>query len=174
MGNQNYDGLPHAGHEDRRPKYDPLADKVDFICDQLERAARGEHVAWTTSNAVCGLRNGSNRKETPHISSEQRDRMLWGLAIARSAILACFENRLEFRFAREGLDALVVLIVLWSETPEARDERPPELRSDMNDRARRFNNCCHNAVLTEQIEDRAASRLGVNIRAVLGSVAYGD
>lgn len=137
---------------------------VDAYCDELHRAATGEHRAYHLSHVIDAIARRcagpGKRSETPVLSNEQRDRLLVAFRAARAANPNMFWEDSEARrkVTAQGFKALLSLILLWSETEEKRAAHPEHFMRDALDRARIFQNLMHNVSLAEDIEARAWSR----------------
>jgi len=131
--------------------------RVDSVLGSLEQAVRGEHVAWTLSNAMESVAR-HYRGNLPRITPEQRDPLL--SAVVR-AWLAAIEH-LPISYPRDqiaaGMQALAGQVTVWAVTREQSSRRKAQALADLDAYARMVRNDLHNICLVEEIERRAWER----------------
>jgi hypothetical protein len=131
---------------------------VDSALQCLDQAARGQHVAWSLSNALESVGRHFRGTSAGPISKAQCDELL--SAVVRAQLGAI--THLPESYSREqidaGMQALAGQVMLWAETPERSAQRRRHALADLGAYARMFRNDMHNVSLREEIDRRAWER----------------
>lgn len=164
-GNDDYDGLPPDGFWEEQAEAERQRDQlighhcvVDHLAHELAEAASGD--ATAISFAIATVQRYALAKEEVRLSLGDRDRLLTLLMQARTAILSLVRARHgnhHLPFAASAIDAVAALIVMWSEA-QAWDDRPKELRRDVQCRARWLRNEMHNISVEAQYRQQKSDR----------------
>ena len=140
---------------------------VDWVCHDLEQAARGEFTAWALSNAMETVDVRYRSRKTDPISATQRDKLL--SAVIRAQLGAI--KHLPKSYSRDqidaGMQALAGQVMVWAETRERSTKRRQHALADLDAYARMFRNDLHNISLREEIERRDLERRDAEIQKLL-------
>lgn len=170
-GNDDYDGLPPDGFWEKEAEAERQRERliahhcvVDHLAHELADAANGDPTAM--SFAIASVQRHALAKGEVRLSIGDRDRLLTLLMQTRTAILSFVHARHgnhHLPFAASAIDAIAALVVMWSED-HPWDDRPKELRRDVQCRARWLRNEMHNisveAQYRRQKSDRALQIVG--------------
>jgi hypothetical protein len=141
---------------------------VDSVLQSLEQAARGDHAAWSLSNALESV-DAHYRDAAGPISAAQCDELL--TAVVRAQLGAM--EHLPASYSRDqidaGMQALAGQVMLWAETRERSTRRKQHALSDLDAYARMFRNDMHNISLCEEIDRRAWERRERHIQPLRNS-----
>jgi hypothetical protein len=156
MHQPDTEGLRVAGAERGSCPPDHRGEAVADVQWDLMAIMLGGDAAYHALCAIERVQAGAKSAET--VSGEQRDTLLAGVALVQHLILDCFARPCEQAYAREGIDALRALIMLWAEAPEVRALRPGNFDGDMRARARWLHSACLNTYLRQDIKGPILAR----------------
>jgi hypothetical protein len=137
-----------------------VQDDLDYAVGQtvadLERVARGDHIAWVLSGAMARV-DADYRKTVP-ISNAQRDELLAAVVRAHLGAIEHLPKSYPRAQIDAGMQALAGQVMVWAETREKSALRKRHALIDIDAYARMFRNDMHNVSLLEEIERRAWER----------------
>lgn len=126
-------------------------------CD-LEQAARGDHTAWSLSNALESVDNHYRDAKTGPISTDQCDELLSAVIRAQLGAIKYLPDSYRREQIDAGIQALAGQVMLWAETHERSTRRTRHAFADLDAYARMFRNDMHTVALREEIDRRAWER----------------
>lgn len=131
--------------------------RVDCLVDELDRAARGDDLAYHLSNVLDGVRRHCNGRQ--RISDRQRDALFQAINRARTAALIMLPTDVCRHRIAAGMSALSALSWFWSLPDASRAGRPRGWLADTLAHARILQNECHTASLLTEIAERASPKM---------------
>ena len=139
---------------------------VDSTLQCLDQAARGQHVAWSLSNALESVGRHFRDTRAGPISKAQCDELLATVVRAQLGAIVHLPESYPREQIDAGMQALAGQVMLWAEKPEISARRPRHALADLNAYARMLRNDMHNVSLREEIDRRAWERREQHIESL--------
>jgi hypothetical protein len=131
---------------------------VGGVLSSLEQAARGDHTAWSLSNALESVDDHYRDTKSGRVSTGQCDELLSSVVRAQLGAIKYLPESYSRQQIDAGMQALAGQVMLWGESPERSTQRTRYALADLDAYARMFRNDLHNISLRMEIEDRARSK----------------
>jgi hypothetical protein len=139
------------------------------VLSSLEQAARGDHTAWSLSNAFESVDGHYRDAKAGPISADQCDALLSAVVRAQLGAIEQLPESYRREQIDSGMQALAGQVMLWAETRERSTQRTRHALADLDAYARMFRNDLHNMSLAEEIGQRAWDRRDSHVQALRGT-----
>lgn len=144
--------------------------RVDAIWRSLERAAQGDQIAWSLSNAMASV-DAHYQNPRCVISPDQRVQLISAIIRAHAIATVHLPKSYNRNQINAGMEALATQVMIWAETPDRTARRHAHFLSDTRARARMLRNDLHNMSLLDEIKLRSKERYSRRAKIIQGLLA---